>query len=230
VEFLAGNSLNVTPPERGDLLVAEIIGIDPLAEGMLEVTLDARRRLLKEGGRMIPRRIDIFAAAVESPHVDMMAENRKNHLDGLKYFHSLFGIRVRPLTDRLGIEPLPPLTADLSAAAEERRARKTAFLSEGVLLEEVDLTTFERAEAAGERAFTATKDGRLNAAALYFVAHLSAEVILGTAPGMEYPVSWGGQTIFPLEKAVAVREGQEIRFEYYAGPLTQGRLKVMLRS
>ena len=50
---LAGRAV-IELPERADLLVAEVIGNEPLEEEILETMLDARHRLLKPGARMIP--------------------------------------------------------------------------------------------------------------------------------------------------------------------------------
>ena len=47
VTLLSGWSRQIELPEQADLLVAEVIGNEPLEEEILETTLDARRRLLK---------------------------------------------------------------------------------------------------------------------------------------------------------------------------------------
>jgi len=49
--LVPGWSRQIELPERADLLVAEIIGNEPLEEEILETTLDARGRLLKPGAR-----------------------------------------------------------------------------------------------------------------------------------------------------------------------------------
>ena len=46
VTLLPGWSRQLELPERADLLVAELIGNEPLEEEILQTTLDARRRLL----------------------------------------------------------------------------------------------------------------------------------------------------------------------------------------
>lgn len=48
--------------EKADVLVSEWMGFYLLHEGMLDSVLNARDRLLKEGGLMFPDKADIWAA------------------------------------------------------------------------------------------------------------------------------------------------------------------------
>ena len=50
-----------------DLLVAEVIGNEPFEEEILETTLDARRRLLKPGARLIPHTLELVARPLRIP-------------------------------------------------------------------------------------------------------------------------------------------------------------------
>ena len=64
---VAGWSMDVELPERADVLVSEIIGNDPFDEKVVEVTADARMRLLKPDARMVPQTITIFALPLTVP-------------------------------------------------------------------------------------------------------------------------------------------------------------------
>ena len=57
-------------PEPADVLVAEIIGNEPLEEEILETTLDARRRLLKPDARLIPHTLTLLARPVLLPEAE----------------------------------------------------------------------------------------------------------------------------------------------------------------
>jgi hypothetical protein len=61
VKLVRGRSDQVKLDERGDLLISELVGNRILNEGLLEVTIDARERLLRPGAELIPRRIEILA-------------------------------------------------------------------------------------------------------------------------------------------------------------------------
>ncbi len=67
VTLLPGWSRQIELPERADLLVAEVIGNEPLEEEILETTLDARRRLLAPGARLIPHALTLLARPVLLP-------------------------------------------------------------------------------------------------------------------------------------------------------------------
>ena len=62
ITLVAGWSMNVELPERADILVSEIIGRHPFGERVVEITDDARTRLLKPHARMVPHRINVFAS------------------------------------------------------------------------------------------------------------------------------------------------------------------------
>ena len=61
VTLVPGWSRQIELPEPADLLVAEVIGNEPLEEEILETTLDARRRLLKPDARLIPHTLTLLA-------------------------------------------------------------------------------------------------------------------------------------------------------------------------
>lgn len=54
-------------PEKVDLLICDHVGYFGIDYGILNLMIDARRRLLKPGGRMIPERISLYLAGVRSP-------------------------------------------------------------------------------------------------------------------------------------------------------------------
>jgi precorrin-6B methylase 2 len=69
IEFIQSLSTQVTLPERADVIVADIGGVLPWFQHHLPSMADARRRLLKPGGVLIPQRDMAWAAVVESPEL-----------------------------------------------------------------------------------------------------------------------------------------------------------------
>jgi protein arginine N-methyltransferase 1 len=67
VTFVKKLSLDTELPERVDVIVADQIGRFGFDAGILEYFADARRRFLKPGGRLIPKRIRMWVAPVEAP-------------------------------------------------------------------------------------------------------------------------------------------------------------------
>lgn len=72
ITVLRGWSNQITLPERADVLVSEIIGNDPLDEGVLRYLPDAVRRFLKPGGRILPGRLEVELQVVAMPAVELL--------------------------------------------------------------------------------------------------------------------------------------------------------------
>ena len=108
VTLLPGWSRQIELPEQADLLVAEVIGNEPLEEEILETTLDARRRLLKPGARLIPHTLTLLARAVLLPE----AESRQRTFGraAVERWRGLYGIDFQPLLDAASPGPLHTIT------------------------------------------------------------------------------------------------------------------------
>ena len=65
IEFIQEHSMNAVLAERADLIVTETIGCFAFDENITAVADDARRRFLKKGGRILPRRLKLWAVAVQ---------------------------------------------------------------------------------------------------------------------------------------------------------------------
>jgi SAM-dependent methyltransferase len=66
IEFVEGWSSEVDLPEPGDVLVTETIGNAGFDEGIVAWTVDARRRFLRPGASLVPQRVRMWVAPVES--------------------------------------------------------------------------------------------------------------------------------------------------------------------
>jgi protein arginine N-methyltransferase 1 len=69
IEFIQSLSTQVTLPERADVIIADIGGVLPWFQHHLPSMADARRRLLKPGGVLIPQCDVAWAAVVEAPEL-----------------------------------------------------------------------------------------------------------------------------------------------------------------
>lgn len=67
VRVVEGDARAIRLPERADLLITETIGHLGLEEGLGAIVRDARRRHLKPGARILPRRLRVLAAPVALP-------------------------------------------------------------------------------------------------------------------------------------------------------------------
>ena len=64
ITFVRANSANLTLAEKIDVLLHEQIGDDLFNEHMVENILDVKRRLLKEDGRILPGKFELFLEPV----------------------------------------------------------------------------------------------------------------------------------------------------------------------
>jgi protein arginine N-methyltransferase 1 len=78
-------SFNVSLPEKADLIITSTGGVFGPEGGMLGALIDARRRFLKEGGRIIPRCLELFTAPVETPEKYGQIERWKRDLCGFDF-------------------------------------------------------------------------------------------------------------------------------------------------
>ncbi len=79
--------------ERADVMTAELLGNDTLAENIVAIAFDARRRLLKKDATLIPNKVTAYGLLVESPEAYKLGVvNRVSGFD-LSPFNRLLGGR-----------------------------------------------------------------------------------------------------------------------------------------
>ena len=97
VTVLPGWSRVIELPEPADLLVAEVIGNEPLEEEILETMLDARRRLLKPGARLIPHALTLLVRPLLLPEAEV--RQRTFGISAVERWRALYDIDFTPLLE-----------------------------------------------------------------------------------------------------------------------------------
>ncbi len=205
ITLIEGESSRIELPEKADVLVSEIIGNDPLSEGILATTADARKRLLNPGARLLPQELRLFALPVTAPE------------SFYEQFVCTFG-QAAVWAQRYGL--------DFSIYADECRRRNftavinTAYtkewrrLAQPVPIAQVDFYRDDLRRVAVSREFDVEVSGQLNCVILVFELQLSPEVFLSTHPDQvnatNHWASWAWLSGAPL----AVSAGQRLRLEY----------------
>lgn len=188
VVVLAGPSSRIGLPERVDVIVGDIFGTCGLQRGGLRSLIDARERLLKPGGAMVPASIELFLAPVELPEV---------------YRHEIDSWLRR----RQGLD----LSAVRQLAINNRhsvRVSPRVFLAEPAPVARVNLLQVANVMLQGTVRMTARRSGVLHGWCGWFVATLADDVELDNRPGGN--TTNYAQAFFPLARPVPIKAGHRL--------------------
>jgi Ribosomal protein L11 methyltransferase (PrmA) len=193
-------------PERADVIVSELIGDEPLSEGVVGITWDAARRFLKFGGRLIPDVVSLYALVLEMPERDLAQHCfRPGTLEGWK---DAYGIDFSPL----GSAYEPPLFRHYARPHEIRSWRP---LSSPIWLADVRLGIARQAPICTSHTVTAERSGSLNAIAVYFELGARSALFLSTHPDRAGDDGHWASPVQLLNRPLAVRAGDQIELSYW---------------
>ena len=184
------HSTEFTDSLQADVIVSETLGNYAFEENIIDTLSDARRRLLKPGGAVIPHRIAQMVAAVIVPriHDELTAWDRVGHgLDlAIAKAMSLNNAYVRIL------KPAELLDSGRSAATWDT----------------VDLSRETKSNRRGEARWTVQKPATVYGFACWWTADLHPGIALSTGP--DAPRTHWEQLYFPLLEPIAVKSGETI--------------------
>ena len=204
VTLIRGWSREIELPELADVLVAEVIGNEPLEEEILETTLDARRRLLKPGARLIPHTLELVARPLLIPEGE--ARQRAIGRQAVERWRQLYAIEFGPLLAAAFPGPVNnPTEAEVLA--------RWPPVGRPVTLAVVELGHYERPTVDAFADLTVTPTAEVNAVAVTFRAHLH-ESIAHTLDPWRWPSSSWATSVWVLPDAVRVRSGDRLRVRY----------------
>jgi hypothetical protein len=198
IELVRGRSDRVQLEERGDLLISEIVGNRILNEGLLEMTLDARERLLKPDALLIPERIEILAELGHTERFTLLDQQ-------LARLCSRYGVDLQPLhrwfekrmeAGRL-IWEIHQEDEDFSPMTEE------------VVVIDLDLRQIEHADFSRTAELVPVADGHANAVVLAFTLQLQPGIALSTR-GRRHDLHWS-KPVFMLPAPVHLQRGRPVR-------------------
>ena len=178
-------------PEPVDVVVTDQIGRFGFEAGLLEYVTDARDRLLRRGGRIIPRSVTLTTAPVQWPagwrEVEFWAEPR-------------YGLDLRP-----------------GREIALNTGRAATFSSESVLARPAAIavlnTSRDRPQPmSGSAAFRIARSGVVHGLGGWFSAELAPGIRMTNSPLSRRRIE-RRQTFFPLEHPVGVRTGDRVDVE-----------------
>lgn len=189
VVFLEGRSTNIDLPERVDVIVTETLWNFGVGEGLLGTVVDARDRLLSEGGTIVPKTLELQCSLVERPDL----------------YRDFVDIWNGPICD-FDFSPLRTFATNNVYVAAFTQAD---LLNEPVALAKVSLLEAEEADVRAEATCRVTRSGTAHGIAGWFRADLSDRVVLSNAPPLSTP-SWD-HAFLPLAEPIDVEAGSSVR-------------------
>jgi protein arginine N-methyltransferase 1 len=205
VTLVPGWSRQIELPEKVDLLVAEVIGNEPFEEEILETTLDARRRLLRPGARLVPHALTLLARPVRLPEAEL--RQRTFGRAAIDRWRSLYGIDFQPLLDAAIPGPVHTITEGEVVATWPQAGPPVELVS-------CDLATFEQLSVCGCADLVVDQPGPVNAVAVTFCASLH-ESIAHTLDPWKWPASSWATSVWVLPEPVHVEPGSVLRVQYH---------------
>jgi protein arginine N-methyltransferase 1 len=211
-------SQHVGLPERADVLITETVGSDPLAEEVLEIILDARKRLLKPGARIVPGKLRVFGLPVTIP--DKVLAERTFAASAIEKWQAWYGMAFQPLREMTGDHPQTFLFQPQHAAG-------WTAIAEPVLLAEIDFSTVQQTTVEHTGAGTASVAGELSGVLTYFELDLGPGTVLSTHPKRADPANHWDCLVWVAAPAVTLQAGDRFAVTYrYRVPGTEDRLQV----
>jgi hypothetical protein len=198
-------STSVDLPEQADVLAAEIIGVDPFGEDILELTMDARRRLLTRDARLVPRGLKVLGLPVTIPE-DQLDRYRFTE-NTVEKWAGLWGEEFRRLS-RIDCERWDRFHL------KAQETRDWDALARPAVLTDIDLATVESSEFEATVTTEATACGRLNGVVVFFEADLDGGVALSTHPALASPNNHWPSPVWCVNDGRDVDPGDTISIRY----------------
>jgi protein arginine N-methyltransferase 1 len=189
MRFIMAHSETVDLPERADAVLADQIGHFGFEAGLLEYFTDARARFLKPGGLMMPQRVRLVVAPVESADIRARLAFWSGGAAG-------FDLSAGGDIARNTGYPLTLTAADLLGA--------------GASGAELDAPTAGTGVFGLEAFLSVTRAGTLDAIGGWFVAELAPGVTMTNAPDSPNRIQ-RQHVAFPLGAPIAVQPGDPVR-------------------
>ena len=196
VNFIHGYSYQVDLPERVDVIICDHVGYFGFDYGLIGTLADARRRLLKPGGRLIPGRLRLQLGAVESEKSSQLAEGWQ--APGIpSEFH---WVRQHGVNTKHAV-----------------KLRSDEILSRPAELGFIDLASDSPDFFSWTVQLTMLRDGVLHGLAGWFECELAGDVWMTNSPLSECAIG-RQQAFLPINEPLTVKAGEIISATVMARP------------
>jgi protein arginine N-methyltransferase 1 len=181
--FIQKNSMDVTLPERADVLLSETLGSFAIDENTLQFTCDARDRFLAEGGLMIPQALELFVAPLDDAGI----------YDKLDFWRNIQGIDFSPAFDLFSKKIM------IENVACDK------LLTDPISIATLDLRSVASGAFETRSFISLKKSGTVHGVAGWFTVTLTENIKISTAP--DAPHTHWKQAVFPFPEPIEVTAG-----------------------
>lgn len=198
IEFIQDNSMNVSLPQRVDAIISETLGSFAVDENMIQYMVDAREKMLVDGGVLIPSAINIFAAPVDSKDI-------YKKIDFWRKFSDVdFSPAFELFSRKMMVESI----------------MAGQILAEPLRLQPVNLTTWKEDSYMARNYFPIRQTGTIHGMAGWFTATLCDGVQINTAP--DQPETHWKQAFFPFRDPIRVVQGDVLDWSVVVAGTSSG--------
>jgi protein arginine N-methyltransferase 1 len=190
IEFIQKLSTDFELPERADVIISDIRGLLPFLGCHISSIADARARLLKPGGTLIPQRDDVWVTIVEAEELynDYLSPWEKYDLD------MSAAKRIVTNTHGWSVKNVSP----------------EILFTDPQLWVSLDYSVVSDPNVVGAMNFTANREGTAHGLFIWFDATMAEGVGFSNAPGVENPTKVYGRSFFPWSSPVGLNVGDQI--------------------
>ena len=218
ITLLQGWSTQISLPEPADVLVAEIIGNEPLGEKVLETTIDARKRLLNPEARMIPGKLKIFGLPVNIPFDELI--KRVFTQDMAKSWQDWYGINFSPIGRLIKESPQ-------SFLIKPQKAKDWITIADPILLADIDFKTVKQSMVDHTVQAIANTSGDLNGLLIYFELELGPNTHLSNHPAIADKDNHWHSLVWISTQSLLLQKGDGFQVTYrYRVPGTQNKVLI----
>ena len=194
IEFIQGISTKLTLPEQADVIISDLHGVMPWFAQHIPSLVDARQRLLKPGGVLLPQKDTLWGGVVTAP--------------------DLYAAYASPWADTAyGFDLSPGLKVELNTWGRGR-AHLEQFLAGPVQWGEVDYHTIAEPNLKAQISWTADRLGTAHGYSLWFDTLVTEGVTLTSSPYA--PEISYGSAFFPFLQPVDLQVGDRIELDIRA--------------
>jgi protein arginine N-methyltransferase 1 len=194
ITFYHDRSQNVQLPEKVDFIILEDYNPMFASEDIYKTITDARRRLLKKGGKFIPNRFTLKFALVEYPDFYNILNTWQEN-DYIAY-----ELNWEPIIDLIFNQP------------HQATASGIKLLSDEVTLTEFDLTTVNDITFNYSDKITCSTAGIIHGLIGWWDCWFTPEQFFSNTP-REPENSWG-QMYFPIRYPIEVSAGDSLQIDF----------------